>query len=119
MREVHSIVLNEREVFQAVIDGRRRRRVPLPSGEIQSVLLLEQPELCARYRVVDGDGRIQDLTAHRQELTASVLDYLAGRQVALPEHSTARLMVVRDALVVSFDMTPATAQGAAVSATRH
>ncbi len=94
MKELRSIVVGEREIFEAVVGYRRRRREPLPAGEVRGFALADRPAVSARFLLEGPAGERGELACRGEELASAVLEWLTGRCVPLPRSAAKNLFAV-------------------------
>ncbi len=93
MQEVRLIGFNERELVEALVTLMRRRREPLPSGEVADVILREGPVgICVTVR--DRDGRLSAIRKDGAYLGAALVAYCLDRNVPLPARAHKSIEVI-------------------------
>lgn len=93
MQEVRLIGFNERELVEALVTLMRRRREPLPSGEVAEVKLRESP-LGVSVLVRDRDGRLSAIRKDGAYLGAAMIAYCLERNVPLPARAHKSIEVI-------------------------
>lgn len=104
MKELRCLVFTEREVVSAVIDRRRRRRDPLPTGGVAGVTYSAEHGVETRIRFMDEGGRDETLVLPEAEVLAALLAFCMGRKIPLPADSDKFLYLVNDRLALMITM---------------
>lgn len=95
MHEVRCIVLDEIELFQALVEFYRFRRQTLPPGQVERIELQESDStVTASFTIRSNDGDVTTLAVEETELAAMVIRYLMERKVPLASHMQKQLIVV-------------------------
>lgn len=101
MHEVRCIVLDEIELFQALVEFHRFRRQPLPAGQVDHIVLTEDDvSVTACFTIRDDHGTETAITVAETELAAMVIRYLMERKVPLASQMQKQLIVVEDQLTL-------------------
>ncbi len=104
MKELRCIVLGHREVFTAVVDYKRKRREPLPNGEVKEFEMAEGPVTSVRFSLESLLGERGEMTCHGAELTAAVIEFLIGRKVPIPKAAKKHLTAIRNELSLTLEV---------------
>jgi len=95
MHEVRCIVLDEIELFQALVEFYRFRRQPLPAGQVDRITLTEDAAaVSARFTIRDDHGAVAAIDIAETELAAMVMRYLMERKMPLANHMQKQLIVI-------------------------
>lgn len=95
MHEVRCIVLDDMELFQALVEFYRFRRQPLPAGQVARIHLTEDDtSVKARFVIRDDHGTETSVAVAEAELAAMVMRYLMERKVPLSSQMKKQLIVV-------------------------
>lgn len=115
MQEVRCIIFDEREVFSAVVEARRLRKVALPPGVVDSIALYEDAMVHVAFNIIDGHGRRIKLDIGEGELAAALVRYLISRNVPLAQKMKKMLIVTDNQLgLVLYDSSIPFRRGRAV-----
>lgn len=104
MKELRCIVFNEQEVANAIIDRKRRRREPLPAGQIIGVNYETGPALVVLLRVMGDDGVTETRTVTDEEAMAAVIAFCMNKKIPLPVESDKFLYLVNGNLTLMITM---------------
>lgn len=104
MKELRCIVFNEQEVANAIVDRKRRRREPLPSGRIVRVTYESSPALSVTLHLADDEGATETRSVRDEEAMAAVIAYCMNRKIPLPVESDKFLYLVNGNLTLMITM---------------
>ena len=104
MIEFRCLIFSEQETAIAIIERRRKNKEPLPSGTFKDILLSGKHEISAFFRIIDDYGKIHTTVISEQELAAAVIAYCMNKKIPLPMGVSKRLEIVKNELVLIYDM---------------
>lgn len=104
MKELRCIVFNEQEVANAILDRRRRRREPLPIGQIAGIGVETANGLRVILHLLQDDGTMDHESVGETDTMAAVISYCMSRKIPLPVESDKFLFLVNGALALMITM---------------
>lgn len=104
MKELRCIVFNEQEVASAIVDRKRRRREPLPSGQILGVTYQAGSALTVILHSQGEDGERDTRSVGDEEAMAAVIAYCMNKKIPLPVESDKFLYLVNGNLTLMITM---------------
>jgi len=105
MKELRCLVFTEIEAIKAILDRRRTRREPLPTGTVQAIVYdADSDEITATLRIIDDDGADHSMMVGSTELAAAMVGYCMGRKIPLPVDSDKCLYLIKGALTLMITM---------------
>lgn len=104
MKELRCIVFNEQEVANAILDRRRRRREPLPIGQIAGISVETARGLKVILHLLQDDGSMDQEEVGETDTMAAVIAFCMNRKIPLPVESDKFLFLVNESLALMITM---------------
>lgn len=99
MKECRCLVFTEQEVARAVLERRRKRREPLPTGTVLGVSHEDgRGALHTTLTVIDDYGERTPLAIAEEELAAALVAWCMDRKIPLPAEADKFLHLINGAL---------------------
>lgn len=100
MKELRCLVFTDQEVASAIIDRKRKRRDPLPSGQIAGMTFRVENETVAVFHMVSDNGELADVVISEEETMAAMISFCMRRKIPLPVESDKFLYLINDNLTL-------------------
>lgn len=104
MKELRTIIFDEREAAGAVILLARRNGRRIPTGTLKSFHVFEEETASGVVTITDDYGDDHDLTFNQEEIAAALVQHCLNRTVPLPRTAQKVITTVDGQIVLALEV---------------
>jgi len=104
MKELRTIIFDEREAASAMIDLCRRNNRRVPTGTLKSFVVEEGDLVTANLSVVDDYGDVHHMTFNQEEIAAALVSHCLSRKIPLPRTASKVITAVDGQVVLALEV---------------
>lgn len=105
MKELRTIIFDEKEAAGALIELCRRANRPTPRGTLKGFVIDESEEdVTGTLTVVDDHGVEHDMAFSQQEIAAALVNFCLYRHIPLPKKAQKMITAVEGQIVLALEI---------------
>lgn len=104
MKELRTIIFDEREAASALIGLCRRHNRPVPTGTLKRFSVSEEPEVVGVLVVIDDYGTEHEMSFNQEEIAAALVNHCLSRKIPLPRKSVKMIASVDGQIVLALEV---------------
>lgn len=104
MKELRTIIFDEREAATAVIDLCRRNNRRVPSGTLKSFVVDEGDVVKGTLHIVDDYGDVHSMSFNQEEIAAALVAHCLNRRIPLPRNASKVITSVDGQVVLALEV---------------